>query len=164
MSAAESWRPVSGTAYEVSSIGRVREGERILKQWASDQGYMLARLSGPRRVERVHRLVAQAFVPNPDDKPAVNHLDCNRANNRAENLEWCTQRENLAHSAALGRMQRDHWVGKRSPNASLSDSQVQEIRQRYAAGGTSLETLHRLYGVSKRAVGRLVRGETYANV
>lgn len=163
MSESEAWKPIGGTGYEVSSVGRLREGGRILKQWKSDQGYMLARLSGPRRVERVHRLVAMAFVPNLDSKPFVNHLDCDRANNRADNLEWCTQRENLAHAAELGRMQRDYWVGKRSPNASLSDEQAREIR-RLCEGGLSYGSLGRIYGLSKRAIGRLVHRETYSNV
>lgn len=160
----ERWKAVESTPYEVSSLGQVRRGARVLKQWASDQGYMLIRLSEPRRVARVHRLVAEAFLPNPAGKPFVNHLDCDRANNRAENLEWCTQLENLKHSANLGRMQRDYWRGRRSPNAALSDAQVLEIRRIYAEGNTSWETLGRLFEVSKRAVGRIVNGETYANV
>lgn len=160
----EQWLAVQSTPYEVSSFGRVRRVDRVLKQWESDQGYMLVRLAGPRRVERVHRLVAEAFVPNPTRKPVVNHLDCDRVNNRAENLEWCTQIENLKHSSNLGRMQRDYWKGRRSPNAALSDAQVREIRRIYAEGQSSWESIGRLFEVSKRAIGRIVNGETYADV
>jgi hypothetical protein len=94
----------------------------------------------------------------------VNHLDCDRANNHAQNLEWCTQLENLKHSANLGRMQRDYWKGRRSPNAALSDAQAREIRRIYAEGNSSWESIGRMFEISKRAVGRIVNGETYADV
>lgn len=158
------WQPIETHEgrYEVSSSGEVRKvNGQILKQWLSDQGYSLARLSSPRTVARVHRLVAQAFVANPDNLPFVNHIDCNRANNMASNLEWCTQWQNLKHSSDLGRMPRDYWKGRRSPNALLDDATVAEIRTQYQAGGVSWERLGADFGISKRAVGRLLRGETY---
>lgn len=163
----EIWKPVvdAGGRYFVSSLGRVMASNgRILKQWASDQGYMLVRLSRPRVVARVHRLVAEAFVPNPDGKPSVNHIDCNRSSNAAVNLEWCTQEENLRYADSLGRMQRDYWTGRRSPNAALSDEQVVAIRNAYAEGGSSWASLASRFGISKRAVGRLINRETYSDV
>lgn len=157
----EEWLPIRFTSYEVSSFGRVRNGARILKTWLSDQGYVLVRLSNPRSVERVHRLVASAFVDNKFGKPFVNHIDCDRANNMANNLEWCTQLENLKHSSNLGRMQRDYWKGKRSPNALLSTAQANEIRRIYAQGEMSWERLGKLFEISKRTIGRIVNGESY---
>lgn len=157
----ESWRFIQGGRYEVSASGEVRKGDRVLKQSANNSGYMLVRLSNPRRMARVHRLVAEAFVANNFDKPFVNHIDCNRSNNVASNLEWCTQWENLRHAQRLGRMQTDYWKGKRSPNASLSDDQASRIRASYAAGGVSWADIARDYGVCKSAIGRIVRMETY---
>lgn len=161
------WQPVSGWEqfYEVSIDGdvRCRDG-RILKQWQSDQGYMLVRFSKPRLCVRVHRLVARVFVPNPDNKPFVNHLDCVCFHNSASNLEWCTQLENLRHSANLGRMKKDYWKGRRSPNASLSDEQVVLVRSLYSTENWSWQSIGKHVGISKRAVGRLLSGESYANV
>lgn len=163
-SAAQTWRPVSGyeDRYEVSDRGDVRKRDgSLLKQWPNGQGYMLVRLSGPRALARVHRLVAEAFLDNADRYPFVNHIDFDTANNRAENLEWCTQAENLKHSEAAGRMQKDYWIGRRSPNADLTNETAAQIRRDYSAGGVSWSDLAGRYGISKRTVGRIVRGETY---
>lgn len=130
----------------------------------SDQGYMLARLSNPRKTIRVHRIVAESFLPNPDCLPFVNHKDCVRHNNNVDNLEWCTQWQNLKHSENLGRMQRNYWKGKRSPNAKLTEEQVQEIIKDYALGNQSLEFMGKRFGVSKRTIGRIIHGETYAKL
>ena len=158
------WQPIEthDGQYEVSSCGQVRKTSgRLLKQWENDQGYRLVRLSRPRQVARVHRLVALAFLPNPDGLPVVNHIDCVRSNNKAENLEWCTQQQNLSHSTKLGRMKRDYWAGKRSPNAAIDDKTAAEIRAQYRNGGVSWQVLSGQFGISKRAVGRIVKGETY---
>ena len=163
----EDWRPVLGREgrYEVSSLGHVRilDG-KILGQWQNRQGYMMVRFSNPRDTPRVHRLVAQAFIANPDNKPFVNHIDCVRSNNESINLEWCTQLENLQHADRLGRMQRYYWVGKRSPNATLTDDQVREMRRLYATGKMSWLDIGRQFGVSKRCAGRAITKESYADV
>lgn len=161
------WQPIEGWPhYEISICGHVRRSidNKLLTLWLSDQGYALVRLNNPRRCVRVHRLVAAAFVPNPNDKPFVNHLDCNRSNNHWSNLEWCTQFENLRYADYLGRLQKDFWVGKRSPNARFSDAIAAKIRSAYAAGDKSLESIGKEYGVSKRCIGRIVSMETYNDV
>jgi predicted DNA binding CopG/RHH family protein len=158
------WRPVVGyeDRYEVSDAGSVRKSSgQEVRQYKNHNGYMLVRLSGPRKEVRVHRVVAAAFISNPRGLPFVNHIDCDRANNKHKNLEWCTQWENLAHSRKLGRMQTDYWSGKRSPNAALSNETVKAIRNEYARGGISWQALAKKYGSNKRTVGRIVCGETY---
>lgn len=148
--------------YLVSDLGSVfRNDGTEIGQWMNDQGYMLVRLSNPRKTMRVHRLVAEAFVENPRNLPFVNHIDCVRNNNRYENLEWCTQWQNIKHSESLGRMQRDYWKGKRSPNAKISDETVRKIRDAYAAGGVSWQDIAEQFGISKRTVGRIVKNESY---
>ena len=162
------WQPVCGwPQYEVSRDGRVRKaGGDEIGQWlgGGDGRYPQVRLSGPRRVIGVHRLVAAAFVPNPTARPCVNHIDNDPANNRAENLEWCTQAENLSHAAKQERMQRDYWVGKRPPSALLSDGEVREIRESHARDDITYAKLADRFRISKRAIGRCINRETYADV
>ena len=149
----------------MSNRGDVRHvSGRVCGKWENHNGYFLVRLNAPRIVARVHRLVAEAFLENPSGKPFVNHKDCDRKNNAADNLEWCTQWENLNHSHQLGRMQRDYWKGKRSPNASISDELVTQIRSDYAKGGISWEALGNKFGISKRSIGRIVNGESYVGL
>ena len=158
------WQPID-ERYEVSRTGMVRRADGlVLKQWLNDQGYAYVRLSRPRRQKRVHRLVAEAFIPNPERKPFVNHINNDRADNRVENLEWCTQWENLSHARQQGRMQDDYWTGRRSPRATLSDDQVKAIRAEYASSRISCETIGKKYGVGKHAIARLIKGTTYADV
>ena len=109
----EIWLPIEGyeNLYEVSNLGRVCSLERtvikkndatrkvpgkILKPGTNKNGYLKVNLckNGTRRTCYLHRLVATAFIPNPDKKPQVNHKDEDKTNNTAENLEWCTAKEN----------------------------------------------------------------------
>lgn len=117
----EEWRPISGYEgeYDVSNYGRVRSrgfiqeavnGRRILMkprlltQQKTKDGYMRIEISKQGRQKKfaVHRLVANAFIPNPENKPQVNHIDSDRANNKAENLEWVTASENSIHGYKYG--------------------------------------------------------------
>lgn len=108
----EEWRDIKGYEgrYQVSNMGRVKSlarkkgwciaRERMLTLWEQHKGYLVVDLtddSGHRKHCQVHRLVAQAFIPNPDGKPQVNHKDGNKHNNRVNNLEWMTNYENHIH-------------------------------------------------------------------
>ena len=105
----EEWRPVVGYEglYEVSNTGRVRSLDkydsmnrflrgRILRLFTDGLGYLRAQLysNSKRKSFLVHRLVAQAFIPNPDNLPQVNHRDENPSNDNVENLEWCDAKYN----------------------------------------------------------------------
>jgi len=108
--AKEIWAPafVFGERYEVSSRGRVRNRENghIMHPARNKEGYYLLTLSknGNERRISLHRLVATAFLPNPDNLPQVNHIDCNKGNNRVSNLEWCTPSQNMQHASRMGRL------------------------------------------------------------
>lgn len=105
----EIWKEVNGTngALEVSSNGRVksnlRDG-RVLKPQIDNKGYLRIRVTLDRKrcSFKVHRLVAQAFLSNPECKPQVNHIDGNKQNNHVDNLEWTTNRENVKHAISSG--------------------------------------------------------------
>ena len=104
----EQWKDIKGYEgrYQVSNLGRVRtcisqfaEQEFLSISPTHDKRYLRTFLykNGKRNFFSVHRLVAQAFIPNPDNKPQVNHIDGNRWNNTASNLEWATPLENTRH-------------------------------------------------------------------
>lgn len=98
----EVWKDIEGYEglYQVSSWGRVRStyrGGRILKSLVTTYGYLRVTLykSNVGKCQFIHRLVAQAFIPNPQNKPEINHIDENKENNFVDNLEWVTTKENL---------------------------------------------------------------------
>lgn len=121
----EEWRDIKGYEglYQVSSLGRVRSLDRIsfhLNRWGtltktrirgrirrtniSNSGYSYLPLSknGNDYCAKIHRLVAEAFIPNPYNYPEVNHKDGNKQNNIVSNLEWCTHSMNHIHAVATG--------------------------------------------------------------
>lgn len=99
----EVWKPVKEYNYEVSSLGRVRNtsNNKILSLFDKNRmGYYRVILfkDGQRKRHFVHRLVAETFLENIENKPQVNHKDGNKQNNNVENLEWVSQSENMKHS------------------------------------------------------------------
>lgn len=140
------WRIIPGfERYEVSDDGQVRfiETKRLRTQRVTDRGYLTVGLTpGPPRPRvigerspqfglRVHRAVALAFIPNPENKPEVNHKDLDKTNNRKGNLEWATHAENCAHMKKAGLCSAG-----RNPNKAkkLSVEDVAEIRRRITGG------------------------------
>jgi len=97
----ENWKKIVGyDAYEVSDLGRVRRGEKVLKELPDANGYRQINLykDGVMVRKSIHRLVGIAFIPNPEGKPTINHIDEDKANNRLENLNWATHSEQHIHS------------------------------------------------------------------
>lgn len=97
----EQWKNIEGYNYQVSTKGRIRNKttKAIKKSFINDRGYVIVSLYKEKRLKtfRVHRLVAMAFIDNPNNLPEVNHLDENKQNNQPTNLEWCTREYNLAY-------------------------------------------------------------------
>ena len=123
----EKWKPIPGFngAYEVSNLGNVRSIDRIVQRKdgylmrfkgktltprANADGYLNLQLSdrdNPKTV-RIHRLVAEAFIPNPDLLPEVNHKDEDKTNNAASNLEWCSHGYNSRYGTRGARISKKH--------------------------------------------------------
>lgn len=106
------YRPIWGWPYSVASDGTIKNDRtnQIIKPQMSNAGYYRVRLwkDGVSKNYSVHRIVAEAFVPNPLLKPEVNHIDGNKENNNAENLEWVTDVENKRHCReVLGKVYRN---------------------------------------------------------
>lgn len=131
----EIWKSVVGYEglYEVSNHGRVKSlqrtvnspikhnpsvtrKERILKQGINKLGYksVVVQIIGQNKnqTKRVHRLVAESFIPNPSNYPIINHIDSNPSNNHIDNLEWCTQSHNILHAFKTGRKKAPEWFYK----------------------------------------------------
>jgi DNA-binding CsgD family transcriptional regulator len=132
------WKYIEGTNeyYSVSDTGLIRSNsriitdslgrktaypEKILELQINEFGYSSIKLSSAFRSKRflVHRLVAQAFIPNPDNKPEVNHIDSNTGNSNVSNLEWVTHKENMEHASTQGRM----WT------ATITEKQQELIKE-----------------------------------
>ena len=118
----EEWKAIPGYEglYEVSNMGNVRNVRRntLLRLSKDCYGYIQVSLykNGRRTGLRVHRLVAEAFIPNPDNLPQVNHKDEDKSNNRVDNLEWCDSKYNLNYGTARIRsrntnIKNGYWTG-----------------------------------------------------
>ena len=169
----EEWRDVVGyeSYFKVSNFGRIfsKRSNRILKLHRHKSGYMIfsTRLNGREDKAlcfKVHRLVAEAFVENIENKPIINHIDSDRANNCVENLEWCTYKENANHCVKMGRYQYKY--GIKSPSAKLTEQDVLFIREHYVPRHRELgaRALGRKFGVNKDTIIAIIKRETWFNI
>lgn len=105
----ENWKVINDFPnYEISNFGNIRNKTKLLKIVPNKQGYNIVVLcnGGIRKTINVHRLVAAAFVPNPENKPCVDHIDGDRANNHADNLRWVTAKENCNNPITKSRLHK----------------------------------------------------------
>lgn len=168
----EEWRPIPGFGdrYEVSDHGRVRS-----KRFAIDLANGGTRIYPPRILSgstrrlayryvcicfggreyplAIHRLVAAAFCHQPDDATEVNHIDLNKANNHASNLEWVTPKQNIAHAVRRGR-----FTASTNPNCirKITFEQAEEIRLMHSTSGRSTAEIARQYGIGWTTVKDIV--------
>jgi hypothetical protein len=108
----------------------------------------------------VHRLVAAIFIPNPENKPCVNHVDFNPLNYHVSNLEWCTRAENLLHSRNHNRYPK----GELCYQTKLSNNQVIDIRKEYAHGEITQIELASKYDVHQGTISNIVLNKVFKSV
>jgi hypothetical protein len=163
----EVWGDIPGFEglYQVSNLGQVRSlhygKTRILKTSPNNDGYLGLDLfkNGKRTCRRVHKIVAIVFVKNTDNLSEINHINGNKLDNRASNLEWCTRSHNLKH-AFSSKLRTSK--GEANARALLTETDVAEIRHRYEAGLATYRSLAREFGVSKSTIGAVICRETWS--
>lgn len=174
----EIWKPthVFSEAYEVSNYGNVRSVDRykmhntsktgqvfiegqMLKQGLNHKGYSMVWLSynSKKKSIAVHRLVAIAFVPNPNGLPQVNHIDGNKQNNHISNLEWCDNSQNQLHAYKLGLNYHRETAGRRKIPVKQFDKDTHELLNEYE----SIADAARNSGLSPTGIRKAIYKETW---
>jgi hypothetical protein len=166
----ENWKDIPGWkgVYQISDHGRVKSfrwnKEKILKIQSDRLGYQFIMLhvsAGVRDRRLIHRIVAQAFLSNPENKPEVNHKDLNKSNNHISNLEWNTRSENIRHSIENGH----HYIpkGVEQPKAKINDEIARDIKLELRNGKMPLE-ISKTLNVPYCIVKDIKRGKTWRHV
>lgn len=174
----EIWKSIEGYEgiYQISNLGNVKSlyrlvkhktgtrviNEKILKQGNSG-GYLNVELAndGINTMCLVHRLVAKGFIPNPENKPCINHIDGNTFNNNINNLEWCTYSENNLHADNMGLR---NIKGERHYKAILTDKEVLEIRSKYIPYKYSHAKLGKEYGVTASNIQYIITRKLWKHI
>lgn len=173
----EVWRKIEGyPLYEVSNFGNLKtfncknQGTTKIMKPAKDAcGYLRTMLLGTDKkfhTIKVHRIVAKAFITNPENKPQVNHKNGIRHDNQVDNLEWCTASENINH--AYQKLNKKRLAGELNPAATVTNEQVLKIRSEYKqiVGGkiTTKKDLAIKFGVSFYVVKRIVERKAWKHI
>lgn len=175
----EEWRDVVGLEgkYVISNHGRLKgintnsfsvknkypDGSYPIRIIINQKGYHFVQIykaNGKRLKTGIHRLVAQAFIPNPENKREVNHINGIKTDNHYLNLEWCTSSENIKHSIDTGLRKVKH--GHLAHRAKLSLNQVLEIRELIKEGKANID-IAKQYNVTRHTIGSIRNGVTYIN-
>lgn len=176
----ETWKDVVGYEgyYQISNLGTLKSlnrivkhkkgtlsvRERIISPYISTFGYPSVRMTKGNITKnfKIHRLIAEMFIPNPENKPQVNHINGVKTDNRIENLEWVTHSENLNH--ALEKSLRIMPSGTNVYNSKLTEVIVLTARKRYSSEKISYQKLANEYGVSKSVMMLAVKGKNWKHI
>jgi hypothetical protein len=176
----ETWKRIPGySLYEASDLGRLKtfnwknKGiEAIMKPALDGHGYLRTMLkrdgTGKFDTIKVHRIIGITFIPNPENKPQINHKNGIRSDDRAINLEWMTQSENIKDSFTQGRSSNK---GEGNPAATLTNEQVIEIRKNYVYGRKNLrkgelskKDIAEKYGTTFSIIKHITQGRTWKHL
>ena len=172
----EIWRDVDKRVglYQVSNFGRIKsfchKVPKILKQKMDTSGYYRINSHNENKESKsplVHRLVAEAFIPNPKNLPVVNHKDGNKQNNCVENLEWVTYEENMYHAWKTGLIKKKNFPhGEDVSHAKLTNEQVRYIRKVFIKNDRNFgdAALARKFNVDPSTILRAASGQNYSCV
>ena len=173
----EIWKDCLGyeTYFKVSTYGQIysKRTNKILKLCIGKTGYYIfctrfdGRL-GKAKCFKVHRLIAQTFMKNTDNKPFVNHKDLNKLNNNISNLEWVTAKENLLHAIENGALDLTNLIEsarvRNYENRRLSESDVYYILDNYKKGKMSAMKLSIALNVSRGCIRGIIERTAYKDV
>lgn len=193
----EIWKDIKGYEglYQVSTFGRIKRirfinnvtnklQNKLLSMNKYDNlGYRTICLckNGETKYKRVHRIVAETFIPNSQNLPCINHKDGNKKNNNVENLEWCTYSYNTKHAMKNGLFNMEKFRsatkqnikiaqksspvlkgGENNPKAILNEKDVLEIRRAYSNKEMSSKQLSEKYGVHISTIQRILSRKTWS--
>lgn len=147
--------------YDISINGRViwRKNGKEVRHYIARYPIVRLRFNSKAYTVTVHRLMALKYVPNPENKPEINHKNGNKLDFSIENLEWCTRAENVRHAvrAGLKKSGEDHYRSK------TSNETILEIRRQFHMGARKSELAKR-YGLCKSYVGQVINGSRRNNL
>lgn len=152
--------------YQVSNHGRVRNKKnKILKPYLT-RGYLRVSLynESGRKCKLVHRLVAEAFIPNTDNKPDVNHINGCKNDAHACNLEWVSASENMSHAHSNGLRPKINTQGENNGFAKLTEIEVFQIKLMLAEGELTQSEIASMFGVSRSAIKDIKTGRTWRHL
>lgn len=154
--------------YEVSTTGAVTRNGKIIKtQLCAGYPSYTEYTNNKKRNVHVHRKVAETYIPNPENKPCVNHIDGNKENNDVSNLEWVTHKENAQHASKMGLndYQRTRKTKNNVSARKITMAQANEIRSKYVSGSRThgVRALGREYGLATNAILDILKGKTYTH-
>lgn len=165
----ETWKDIFGYEglYQISNRGRLkslvggwRKSEKILKSCHNTDGYLIIGLykDKKRKTKRVARLIAEAFISNPNNKPQINHKNGIKTDDRIDNLEWVTSSENHQHAFRVGIKSQK---GEKHNRTHLTEKDILVIHGLYLSKTFNQMILSRIYRINQQGISKILLGSNW---